>query len=134
MRLEGNYSLSVRPVRATQPKHHPSALRPDNCSRAAGSGRQNPSVGRGGTVRPPALVGSYSYDEQWRLPERRPIVSVADTFNTFQGVVNAEVEAVREARSRRDLFKGAFGTEDDVLEVLPSGSLARGTQKGLLHE
>lgn len=87
-------------------------------------------------VRPPEIVTDTSYDEQWRLAcaGGRQIVSVADAFKTFQSVVNADIEAVREARSRRDLFKGAFGTEDDVLEVLPSGSLARGTQKDPIHD
>lgn len=53
-------------------------------------------------------------------------MSVTDAFKTFQDVVNADITHVREARTRRDLFKGAFGTEDDVKEVIASGSLARG--------
>ena len=43
-------------------------------------------------------------------------MSVTDAFKTFQDVVNADITHVREARTRRDLFKGAFGTEDDVKE------------------
>ncbi|MDJ0356629.1 nucleotidyltransferase domain-containing protein [Paenarthrobacter sp. PH39-S1] len=61
-------------------------------------------------------------------------MSVTDAFNTFQGVVNADVEHVREARARRDLFKGAFTSESDVNEVVPSGSLARGTHKDPIHD
>jgi predicted nucleotidyltransferase len=61
-------------------------------------------------------------------------VSVTDAFTTFQGVVNADVEHVREARARRDLFKSAFTSEGDVNEVVASGSLARGTHKDPIHD
>ena len=61
-------------------------------------------------------------------------MSVTDAFKTFQDVVNADITHVREARTRRDLFKGAFGTEDDVKEVIASGSLARGTHKDPIHD
>jgi SMODS domain-containing protein len=61
-------------------------------------------------------------------------MGVNDAFTTFQGVVNADIEQVREARGRRDIFKGAFGTERDVYEVIASGSLARGTQKDPIHD
>ena len=61
-------------------------------------------------------------------------MSVTDAYKTFQGVVNADIEQVREARSRRDLFKGAFGGESDVEEVSASGSLARGTHKDPIHD
>jgi hypothetical protein len=61
-------------------------------------------------------------------------VSVSDAFKKFQDVVNADAEPVREARARRDLFKGAFAAESDVKEVIPSGSLARGTHKDPIHD
>lgn len=61
-------------------------------------------------------------------------MSVTDAFTTFQGVVNADVEHVREARARRDLFKSAFTSEGDVNEVVASGSLARGTHKDPIHD
>lgn len=61
-------------------------------------------------------------------------VSVNDAFKAFQGVVNADINAVREARARRDLFKEAFGPLPDVEEVIPSGSLARGTQKDPIRD
>lgn len=61
-------------------------------------------------------------------------MSVTDAFKTFQDVVNADITLVCEARARRDLFKGAFGTEDDVKEVVTSGSLARGTHKDPIHD
>lgn len=61
-------------------------------------------------------------------------MTVADAFKTFQDVVNADITHVREARARRDLFKGAFGAEVDVEEVIASGSLARGTHKDPIHD
>lgn len=61
-------------------------------------------------------------------------MSVADAFNEFQGIVNADPEHVKEARSRRDLFRDAFLSEGDVDEVVASGSLARGTHKDPIHD
>lgn len=61
-------------------------------------------------------------------------MSVLDAFSDFQKVVNADADAVAEARRRRDIFRGAFRAEDDVVEVIPSGSLARGTQKDPIHD
>lgn len=61
-------------------------------------------------------------------------MNVTDAFKTFQDVVNADIDHVREARSRRDLFKGAFCGEADVDEVVASGSLARGTHKDPIHD
>jgi len=61
-------------------------------------------------------------------------MGVNDEFTTYQGIVNADIDHVREARARRDIFKGAFGTERDVDDVIASGSLARGTQKDPIHD
>ncbi|MGH3652248.1 SMODS domain-containing nucleotidyltransferase [Glutamicibacter sp.] len=61
-------------------------------------------------------------------------MNVAEAFNAFQKVVNADSENVREARIRRDLFAGAFEAEQDVKEVVPSGSFARGTHKDPIHD
>ena len=61
-------------------------------------------------------------------------MSVNAAFREFQGVVNADIGHVREARARRDLFRAAFGSEGDVDEVIPSGSLARGTHKDPIHD
>ena len=61
-------------------------------------------------------------------------MSVTNALKTFQDIVNADITYVREARARRDLFKGAFGAEDDVKEVVASGSLARGTHKDPIHD
>src|SRR6266498_4788028 len=54
-------------------------------------------------------------------------------FDSFQKVVYAKASHVREARRRRDVFRSAFNTLDDVTEVIPSGSLARGTQLDPIH-
>jgi hypothetical protein len=61
-------------------------------------------------------------------------VRVADAFDEFQGIVNADAEQVKEARRRRDLFRDAFLNEGDVNEVIASGSLARGTHKDPIHD
>lgn len=61
-------------------------------------------------------------------------MSVHDAFGAFQTRVNADLETVREARRRRDIFRSAFLLETDVVEVIPSGSLARGTQKDPIHD
>lgn len=55
-------------------------------------------------------------------------------FDTHQGVVNAGPESVREARRRRNVFCDAFGKLAEVEETLPSGSLARGTQRDPIHD
>lgn len=55
-------------------------------------------------------------------------------FNTHQSVVNAAPESVREARRRRNFFCDAFGKQPDVAETIPSGSLARGTQRDPIHD
>ncbi|WP_431233187.1 nucleotidyltransferase domain-containing protein [Mycolicibacterium psychrotolerans] len=61
-------------------------------------------------------------------------MSVNDAFKAFQDVVNADITAVREARARRDLFKEAFDPLPDIEDVIPSGSLARGTQKDPIRD
>lgn len=53
---------------------------------------------------------------------------VDEAFDIFQTKVDADSWHVRKARHRRDLFDTAFKRLDDVIEVIPSGSLARGTQ------
>ncbi len=55
-------------------------------------------------------------------------------FNTHQTVVNAAPESVQEARRRRNFFCDAFGKQPDVVETVPSGSLARGTQRDPIHD
>lgn len=55
-------------------------------------------------------------------------------FDTHQTVVNATLENVREARRRRNFFCDALGKQADVRETVPSGSLARGTQRDPIHD
>jgi hypothetical protein len=61
-------------------------------------------------------------------------VDITDAFNTLQKNVNAPMDAVKRARERRDLFRTAFGPEDDVSEVFPSGSFARGSQRDPIND
>lgn len=61
-------------------------------------------------------------------------MSVHDAFDDYRKVVDADIEAVKEARRRRDLFKDAFAGETDVVEVMASGSLRRGTHKDPIHD
>lgn len=61
-------------------------------------------------------------------------MDINHAFDELQEAADADPEQVREARSRRDLFRDAFGTEDDVKEVVPSGSLARRTQRDPIND
>lgn len=61
-------------------------------------------------------------------------MSVTSAFDEYQRHVNANLHSVKEARRRRDLFKSAFGAETDVVEVIASGSLRRGTQKEPIND
>lgn len=55
-------------------------------------------------------------------------MDISGAFDTLQKNVNAPMDAVERARERRDLFRKAFAPEEDVVEVFPSGSFARGSQ------
>ena len=59
---------------------------------------------------------------------------VDDAFDIFQGKVDADPVHVRKARHRRDLFSQELKRLDGVKEVIPSGSLARGTQLDPIHD
>src|SRR3954470_6263287 len=61
-------------------------------------------------------------------------MNLTEAFDTIQSHADADPAAVKEARARRDLFRVALPTEDDVLEVVPSGSLARSTQRDPLND
>jgi hypothetical protein len=61
-------------------------------------------------------------------------MDLSKAFDDLQTVVNAPPESVRKARRRRDLFRDAFGGDDDVTESVPSGSPARGSQKDPIHD
>jgi hypothetical protein len=55
-------------------------------------------------------------------------------FDRLQEAADADPDRVAEARRRRDLFDAAFSTEADVVEVIPSGSLARSTQREPIND
>jgi hypothetical protein len=61
-------------------------------------------------------------------------MSLSDDFDALQQEVNADPEHVTEARRRRAVILGAFAREPDVLETVPSGSLARGSQIDPIHD
>jgi hypothetical protein len=57
-------------------------------------------------------------------------MSLGEAFDAFQEKVDADPTQVKEARARRETFKGALGGESDVVEVWGSGSLRRSTHIG----
>lgn len=61
-------------------------------------------------------------------------MSVEGGFDEMQTAVNVQPDDLAEARRRRDLFRTELGKEADVLEVRPSGSLARGTHKDPIND
>ncbi len=61
-------------------------------------------------------------------------MNVDGAFAIYQGRVNADKTQMAEARRRRSLFVSALMGDRDVVEVKPSGSLARGTQKRPIHD
>jgi hypothetical protein len=61
-------------------------------------------------------------------------VDVNEAFDIFQRKVDADPVHVRKARHRQGIFRDALLGEPDVLEVIPSGSLARGTQLDPIHD
>jgi predicted nucleotidyltransferase len=61
-------------------------------------------------------------------------MSVFDSFARFRKSVDADPEQVVEARERRIKFENALLREPDVVEVIRSGSLARGTHKAPIHD
>ncbi|MEV7886914.1 SMODS domain-containing nucleotidyltransferase [Streptomyces sp. NPDC002817] len=61
-------------------------------------------------------------------------MGIDDAFDALQNSVNEDIEKTRLARERRDLFKGALGSEPDVLKVFGSGSLSRSTQLKPIHD
>lgn len=61
-------------------------------------------------------------------------MQVSTAFEAFQGEVNADPDSVSEARRRRDLFRDGLQPLADVVQVIPSGSLARRTQLDPIHD
>lgn len=61
-------------------------------------------------------------------------MDITDAFNQLQSAADADPDQVKEARNRRDTFRDAFESEDEVIEVIPSGSLARSTQRDPIND
>jgi hypothetical protein len=61
-------------------------------------------------------------------------MTVDSGFDELQTNVNVPPDELATARDRRNLFQTALGSEADVDEVRPSGSLARGTHKDPIHD
>lgn len=61
-------------------------------------------------------------------------MSILDSFAAFRQAVDASPEQVAVARERRRAFEQALLSESDVVEVIASGSLARGTHKAPIHD
>ena len=61
-------------------------------------------------------------------------MSVESGFNSLQTTVNVDIDDLAEARRRRNAFCDELVKEDDVIEVRPSGSLARGTHKDPVND
>lgn len=61
-------------------------------------------------------------------------MDVHSAFEDFRKQVDADPEQVAEARRRRGMFSAALGQYADIPEIVPSGSLARGTQKDPIHD
>lgn len=61
-------------------------------------------------------------------------MSIESGFDNLQTTVNVLADALADARARRDLFRTELAKESDVLEVRPSGSLARGTHKDPVND
>lgn len=61
-------------------------------------------------------------------------MSVQSGFNNMQIKVNVASDDLAKARKRRDVFRSTLGTEIDVKNVIPSGSLARGSHCDPIHD
>ena len=61
-------------------------------------------------------------------------MSLETGFDVVQTAANATAAAVEEARRRRDVFRSALSGADDVMDVVPTGSVARGTHKDPIHD
>jgi hypothetical protein len=61
-------------------------------------------------------------------------MTIQSGFDRMQNEVNVDYEDLLEARRRRDVFRTALGTESDIMKVIPSGSLARGSHADPIHD
>ena len=61
-------------------------------------------------------------------------MSLNSGFDEVQACADADIAQVRDARTRRDLFRRELPCFPDVIELRPSGSLARGTHIDPIHD
>jgi hypothetical protein len=61
-------------------------------------------------------------------------MDITKAFAELHKVADADPEQVKEGRRRRDMFRTGFCHEDDVDDVVPSGSLARSTQRDPIND
>lgn len=61
-------------------------------------------------------------------------MDITKAFAELHKAADADPDQVREGRRRRNLFRTAFCAEDDVGDVIPSGSLARSTQRDPIND
>ncbi len=61
-------------------------------------------------------------------------MDIEQAFDELQREVNVPEGADAKARERRDLFRNAFASVAEVTDVIPSGSLARGSQIDPIHD
>lgn len=61
-------------------------------------------------------------------------MDINKAFDDLQREADAAPDQVQEARRRRDVFRSAFTGEDEVEEVVASGSLARSTQREPIND
>lgn len=65
---------------------------------------------------------------------REQHVDLEKAFDDLQEVADAAPEQVSAARERRELFITALNPEADVIQIVPSGSLARSTQRDPIND
>jgi hypothetical protein len=61
-------------------------------------------------------------------------MDITKAFAELHKAADADPEQVREGRRRRDLFRSAFCPEEEIDDVVPSGSLARGTRRDPIND
>jgi hypothetical protein len=61
-------------------------------------------------------------------------MDISKAFDELQRAADADPDQVKEARRRRDVFDEAFSPASDIDAVVPSGSLARSTQREPIND
>jgi hypothetical protein len=61
-------------------------------------------------------------------------MNIETAFDKLQAEVNVDPDDLKRARERRDVFRSGLRGEPDVVKVIPSGSLARGSHADPIHD